>query len=331
MGVVSELKANGKQSGGRFSYNDDKHIVFVSINIEQPQHQFQKNTMLYPGGILDVPLDYGSDKEASIEGFKLALNKKVEVGLWLPSIRARIDLGSWKVTDVMKGDTASVRLLSEKSTNKMLEYKINQYNERLKLVVTMKLQHNSGKVAVQLQYRSVTDQEKKQYQLCRQALTWLQWKQEYKEQSQDGASKKQRKSRDWAARKPLPSCRPLFTFFSTTSSMTMSRPGSGRFRTTSTPYPDLTFRLETMFRIAKPVGQGMYGEVRSYNLGNQRLVLKLQDHISKTSEETAHVEIWDRMTHGRKSCQRYITRPYPSPHPEISIQQNAIPGNIISA
>ena len=107
--------------------------------------------------------------------------------------------------------------------------------------------------------------------------------------------------------------------------MTMSRPGSGRFRTTSTPYPDLAFRLETMFRIAKPVGQGMYGEVRSYNLGNQRLVLKLQDHISKTSEETAHVEIWDRMTHGRKSCQRYITRPYPSPHPEISIQQNAIP------
>ena len=189
-----ELKANGKQSGGRFSYNDDKHIVFVSINIEQPQHQFQKNTMLYPGGILDVPLDYGNDKEASIEGFKLALNKKVEVGLWLPSIRARIDLGSWKVTDVMKGDTASVRLLSEKSTNKMLEYKINQYNERLKLVVTMKLQHNSGKVAVQLQYRNVTDQEKKQYQLCRQALTWLQWKQEYKEQSQDGASKKQKVS-----------------------------------------------------------------------------------------------------------------------------------------
>ena len=110
----------------------------------------------------------------------------------------------------------------------------------------------------------------------------------------------------------------------------MMRPSTtGRVRSASTK---TTSRfndpkaVHAMFSHGIAAGKGAYGEVRSYNSRNERLVLKKQDPDSKAREEAAHLEIWDRMnTDGRRSCTTYITKPYKSLHPSISIQQSAIP------
>ena len=101
---------------------------------------------------------------------------------------------------------------------------------------------------------------------------------------------------------------------------------TGRLRSTSIKTTPRFADVQDMFKRAIPVGEGAYGEVRSYNSGNERLILKHQHQNNKAREEAAHLEIWNRMTtDGRRSCNKYITKPYKSLHPRISIQQSAIP------